>query len=295
MIDPYVRAQLEEPYPMIIDFHTHIFPGTVREDRGAYFPGEPAFKLLYDSPRSKIVGAEALVGAMDDQGVDRSVVFGFPWKDITTCRSHNDYILEAMQRYPHRLMGLCCLDPAHPDAIAEAERCLKAGLSGLGELAFYDSGFTPETLDRLTPLMSLCREADLPVLIHTNEPVGHTYPGKSPMTLGELYRLIRTFPDNKIVLAHWGGGLFFYHLMKKDVKAALANVYVDTAASPYLYDANIYRIALEILGPGKVLFGSDYPLLPPDRYFSGMHQSGLTHSEIRQISGLAAKELLKVC
>lgn len=279
---------------MIIDVHTHIFPEAVRKGRKAFFKGEPAFELLYDSPKSKIVGAGEIVSAMDDQGVDRSVVFGFPWKNIDTCRMHNDYILDAVKNYPDRLIGLCCLDPAHPDAASEATRCLQEGLSGLGELAFYESGFSQKTIDQLAPLMALCREADLPVMIHTNEPVGHSYPGKSPMTLGELYRLIRTFPDNKIVLAHWGGGIFFFHLMKKEVKAALANVYVDTAASPYLYDANIYRIALNILGPEKILFGSDYPLLPPQRYFAEMHKSGLNPSEIQQISGLAAKELLKL-
>jgi predicted TIM-barrel fold metal-dependent hydrolase len=279
---------------MIIDFHTHIFPRAVREGREAFFEGEPAFELLYNSPKSKIAGADEIVSAMDNQGVDRSVVFGFPWKDIATCRMHNDYIIEAVKRFPDRLIGLCCLDPAHPDATGEARRCLAAGLSGLGELAFYDCGFTPKSLEQLAPLMALCREADLPVLIHTNEPVGHSYPGKSPMTLGELYRLVRTFPDNKIVLAHWGGGIFFFHLMKKEVKAALSNVYVDTAASPYLYDPGIYRIALDILGPGKILLGSDFPLLQPNRYFNEMHEGGLSPSEIQQISGLTAKELLKL-
>jgi len=279
---------------MIIDFHTHIFPEAVKERREVYFKGEPAFELLYDSPKSKIIGAEDIISTMDSQGVDRSVVFGFPWKDIVTCRMHNDYILDAMKRFPDRLIGFCCIDPAHPGAVAEAERCLKAGFSGLGELAFYDSGFSQKALEQLAPLMEMCRNADLPLLLHTNESVGHSYPGKSPMTLRELYRLIRTFPENKIVLAHWGGGIFFYHLMKKEVKEALANVYVDTAASPYLYDAGIYRIALDILGPEKVLFGSDYPLLPPDRYFTEMRKSGLDPSEIQQISGLAAKELLKL-
>ena len=279
---------------MIIDFHTHIFPETIKENRSAYFDGEPAFKLLYDSPRSKIAGAGEIVSEMDRQGVDRSVVFGFPWKRIDTCRMHNDYILDAVKQYPLQLTGLCCLDPTHPGAAAEAERCLKAGLSGLGELAFYDSDFTRETLHQMAPLMALCREADLPVLIHTNEPVGHSYPGKSPMTLGKLYRFIRTFPGNKIVLAHWGGGIFFFHLMKKEVKSALANVYVDTAASPYLYDADIYRIALEILGPGRVLFGSDYPLLPPERYFAEMRAGGLSPLEIHQISGGCARKLLKL-
>ena len=117
---------------------------------------------------------------MDLQGVDKSVVFGFPWKNMATLKRHNDYILRAVAAYPDRLIGFCCLDPAHDDAPAEAERCLNRGLSGLGELAFYGSELTPALLTRMDPLMSLCREKDLPVLMHTNEPVGHLYPGQIP-------------------------------------------------------------------------------------------------------------------
>jgi predicted TIM-barrel fold metal-dependent hydrolase len=280
---------------MIIDFHTHIFPDAIRENRGAFFKGEPAFELLYNAPRSKLAGAREIVATMDEQGVDRSVVFGFPWKDIDTCRMQNDYVLEAVAAYPQRLHGMCCIDPLHPNAPAEARRCLEAGLDGLGELAFYDSGFTPEVLEKLAPLMDLCRKAGRPVLIHTNEPVGHIYPGKSPMTLKELYALVRMFPENKIVLAHWGGGLFFYHLMKKEVKEALANVYLDTAASPYLYDTNIYRVAADIIGPEKILFGSDYPLLLPERYFKQMREGGLSPAEMEMISGGSALNLLQPC
>ena len=60
--------------------------------------------------------------------------------------------------------------------------------------------------------MSVARENDCPVLIHTNEPVGHIYPGKTPNTLKQIYDMIAAFPDNRIILAHWGGGLFFYSL-----------------------------------------------------------------------------------
>lgn len=280
---------------MIIDFHTHIFPETVINHRKAFFKGEPAFELLYSSPRSRLIGAREIISEMDAQGVDRSVVFGFPWKNIQTMRMHNDYILDAVARFPKRLIGLCCVDPGHPEAHIEARRCLKEGLSGLGELAYYDAGFTLSSLRQLEPLMELCREADLPILIHTNEPVGRPYPGKSPMTLGELYRLILAFPKNKIVLAHWGGGIFFYHLMKKEVKVSFANVYVDTAASPFLYDPDIYAVAVKIIGPEKILFGSDFPLIAPERYFSEMSQGRLSPSEMQGVCGLNAKRLLKLC
>ena len=141
--------------------------------------------------------------------------------------------------------------------------------------------------------MELCLGRDLPVLIHTNEPVGHEYHGKTPITMAQIYRLIKRFPGNKIVLAHWGGGIFFFGLLKKEVKESFENVYFDTAASPYLYDADIYQIADQIIGVDKILFGSDYPLLPPARYFSEMKLAGLTKIQLEKISGNNAEKLLK--
>ena len=279
---------------MIIDFHTHIFPKAIRENREKYFPSEPAFKLLYDSPKSKLVGAREIAAAMDVQGVDRSVVFGFPWKDSALFKMQNDYVMEVVARYPERLTGLCCFDPFNREAVSEARRCFEGGLSGIGEIAFYQSGIDDTALDMLTPLMEICLDKDLLFLIHTNEPVGHLYPGKTPNTLNQIYNLITRFSENKIVLAHWGGGIFFFHLLKKEVKARLKNVYFDTAASPFLYDPEIYRYAVEIAGVDKILFGSDFPLLKPARYFKEFENAGLTQTQIDAVSGLNAAKLLKL-
>ena len=277
---------------MIIDFHTHIFPHDIRRNRDRYFPFEPAFRLLYQSPKSRLIGAAELLTAMDEHGVDKSIIFGFPWSNTETYRFHNDYIMEMVQKFPHRFIGLGCFDPADEQALTEAERCLTGGLSGIGELAFYRSGIDNSALEQLDPIMKLCLDRSLPVLIHTNEPVGHHYHGKTPVTLAQIYQLIRRFPDNNVILAHWGGGLFFYSLMKKQVKESLKNVYFDTAASPFLYDASVFRIAIELVGVDKILFGTDFPLLPPARYFSEMDQAGLTRAQIDKICGLNAKALL---
>jgi len=279
---------------MIIDFHTHIFPEAIRDNRETYFSSEPAFKLLYDSPGSKLVGAKEIVAAMDEQGVDRSVVFGFPWQDPALFKMQNDYVMEVVTRYPDRLVGLCCFDPFSKEAVSEARRCLQGGLSGIGEIAFYQSGIDDTALDMMMPLMEICLDKDLPFLIHTNEPVGHLYPGKTPNTLKQIYTLVTRFPENKIVLAHWGGGIFFFNLLKKDVKERLKNVYFDTAASPFLYDPNIYRYAVEIAGVDKILFGSDFPLLKPARYFKEFENTGMTGAQIDAISGMNAAKLLKL-
>jgi predicted TIM-barrel fold metal-dependent hydrolase len=231
---------------------------------------------------------------MDENRVDKSVIFGFPWKTIDTAKINNNYIIEAVQKYPQRFIGLACIDPFNEHAVSEAARCIEGGLAGIGELAFYQSGIDEAALIRLEPIMELCRSKELPVLIHTNEPVGHVYPGKTPNTLNQIYRLLKQFPENKIVLAHWGGGIFFFSLLKKEVKDTFVNAYFDTAASPFLYDPEIYRVAIRAVGHDKILFGSDYPLLKPDRYFKELEQAGLTKMEMESICGDNAARLLKL-
>ncbi len=277
---------------MIIDCHTHAFPKIIRENRDKYFPAEPAFKLLYETPKSKLVSAEEIVATMDEQGVDKSIVFGFPWQEADTCRRNNDYIIEAVTKYPDRLIGFSCLDPFISGADREVERCLEAGLSGVGELAFYRSGIDGLCLECLGPIMDLCKEAQVPVMIHTNEPVGHSYPGKTPNTLAQIYQMVKRYADNTFILAHWGGGIFFYNLLKKEVRESLTNVFFDTAASPFLYQTEIYKVARNLVGIDKILLGTDFPLLKPERYFKELDAAGLNAVEKAQICGGNAATLL---
>jgi len=277
---------------MIIDIHTHAFPDTIRNNREKFFDGEPAFKLLYADPKSMLVSADETVAMMDTQGVDKSVIFGFPWRSADTFKQNNDYILEAVRRHPNRLVGFCCFDPMHPEADEEADRCLQAGLTGIGELAFYTSGIDERCLERLEPVMATARRFNCPVMLHTNEPVGHQYPGKSPNTLRQIYSLVQRFHDNRIILAHWGGGIFFYAMLKKEVRDTLANVWFDTAASPFLYQPRIYRQAISLAGTDKVLLGTDFPLLKPQRYFREMTQAGLTDLEREAVCGGNAMKVL---
>jgi predicted TIM-barrel fold metal-dependent hydrolase len=277
---------------MVIDFHTHIFPSYFREKRDAFFSQEPAFESLYRSTTARIASREELLQTMEAQGVQRSVIFGFPWEKKDHFRRHNDYIVESVQRHPDRLIGFCCFSPLSPHGQEEVTRCLDAGLAGVGELAVYQSGFSKEMIRSLQAVMKICADRNVPVLLHTNEPVGHVYPGKTPVRLSEIYDLLKQHPSNKIVLAHWGGGLFFYSLMKKEVRDVLKNVWFDTAASPYLYIPEVYRIAGELLGFEKILFGSDYPLLKPDKYFREMAEAGMSSEVLGMVKGENAARLL---
>ena len=277
---------------MIIDFHTHIFPQYFREERQRFFPEEPGFETLYRSPKSNLAGTDSLLKNMSEGKVEKSVIVGFPWEKEDHFRRHNDYLMEAVHRHPDRLIGFCSFSTRSPRGWKEAERCLEAGLSGVGELAFYESSLDDRDIETMKDIMGVCAQFDAPVMLHTNEPVGHQYPGKTSMSLAQLYRLIEAYPSNKFVLAHWGGGLFFYTLMKKEVKEVLGNVWFDTAATPYLYRPEVYKMACEIMGFERILFGSDYPLLKPGRYFEELASVNLSDRAVQQICGGNAADLL---
>ena len=68
----------------------------------------------------------------------------------------------------------------------------------------------------LAPIAELCQHYRAPLLLHTNDPVGPNYPGKAALSLPALYAAIKAFPEVDWILAHWGGGLPFYGLMKKE-------------------------------------------------------------------------------
>lgn len=271
---------------MIIDAHTHLFPKKIKQDRSPYFENEPEFKLLYNSPKAKISLADELIQSMDLHKVDMSVVSGFPWRSPGLIKQNNDVVIEAVHQFPGRIKGLACFDVAWKGAADETKRCIDAGLSGAGELAFYLSGIDKEALSFLDPVMAVLRENhNLPCMIHTNEPVGHPYPGKTPITLEQIYTLAQTFPDNRIILAHWGGGILFYNIMKKQTKEILKNIWYDTAASPFLFDSQIYDMAAVAGVIEKVLFGTDFPLLPPDRYYKDLDYSRITPRQKELVLG----------
>jgi predicted TIM-barrel fold metal-dependent hydrolase len=271
---------------MILDAHTHICPPEIRRNREEFFAGEEDFALLYANPKSRLVGATELVAYLDEDGIDGACAFAFPWNRPETTRLCNDYVLDAGRRYPERIIPFTCVNPLLGNlALRETERCLAAGARGVGEIATYHAGLGPEVRGGLEPLAELCREAGVPLLLHTNEPVGHDYPGKCRMGLAEIYTLIQAHPDTTWILAHWGGGLFAYRLLRKEVDEVLRNVYYDTAAGPYLYKPEAYRRLIDVAGVRQLLFGSDYPLLGLSRYRADMEAGGLSAEETAAVLG----------
>jgi predicted TIM-barrel fold metal-dependent hydrolase len=279
---------------MVIDVHVHICPSEVREGRDKFLDGEKEFAALYKGPQARLAGAGEVVSMMDREGVDKAVVFGFPWNNEEYLRFNNDYVLQATDRFPGRLIPFVCVNTERPGASSEVERCLGAGARGVGELAFYANGLDETAIEALKPLTGLCHEAQCPILLHTNEPVGHHYPGKSPMTLAQLYRLLKRYDKTPWILAHLGGGLPFYGYMKKEVRDVLSRCWFDTAAVPYLYHPQVLKVLADAVGVDKLLFGSDFPLIRFSRYKSEFLQAGLNHEELEMVMGRNAQSLLSI-
>lgn len=280
---------------MIIDIHVHIHPAAVIQDRIRFFDGEPEFRWLYEPEKSRMASPEDVLRMMDENGVDQSALMAFPWRRADHFRRHNDEVLEAAARRPDRFLAFACMDVRHPEAVREAQRCLDAGAAGIGELGFYLDGLPDAALDALSPIMDLCRERRRPVLLHVNEPVGFQYSGKSPNTLGQIWNLVRRFSDNRMILAHWGGGLPFFGLLKKEADEILKNIWFDTAAGPYLYKPEVYNAAAIAVGWNRILMGTDFPLLTPLRYRKDMAAAGVPASAVSAIMGGNAEAFLDGC
>ncbi len=278
----------------IIDVHVHICPPEIRDNREKFFDKEPEFSSIYKDPRARLVGCTDLINSMDSQGVAVAVVFGMPWHKEENCILNNDYVIDAAKRFPDRLIAFATFDALNQNAQKEADRCFSKGAKGLGELAFYMDGLNEDAVKALSPIAALCKEANAPILLHTNESVGHIYPGKSPMTLIQLYNLIKAHRDNKWILAHLGGGLPFYGFMKKEVREVLSNCWFDTAAMPFLYRPGAIKAMTEAIGIEKFLLGTDYPLLAPSRYKKEFEKSGLNKNEIDMLLFKNAQKFIEL-
>ncbi|MFC1992064.1 amidohydrolase family protein [Chloroflexota bacterium] len=276
---------------MIIDFHTHIFPPQIKEDRSKYIDRDPCFAILYSDKKARLATVDELIDSMDKDGVDVSVVLNIGWTTHELCVETNDYILESINRYPQ---GFCAVQPRSlGSALDEIERCVEGGIRGVGELRPDIQLLDPKDEEVMKPFFEAVNKHNLILLTHTSEPVGHQYPGKGAITPELIYPFITGYSDSPVVCAHWGGGLPFYALMP-EVKEAISNVFFDTAASPFLYSSQVYNQVIQLVGADKVLFGSDYPLLAQSRMLGEISSLDLPEETKSLILSGNARKLLSI-
>jgi len=270
---------------VLIDFHTHIFPPDVGERREEYLRRDPTFAEMYTSPRAKIAGAEDLMRSMDEAGVDVSVALGFAWRDHEDCLRHNDYLLEAAARSGGRIVPFCTVNlRAREAAAAEVERCALAGARGLGELRPDSQGWdlNGEPGERLA---ALARRHGLVLLFHVTEPVGHDYPGKQGLSLDSFRRFLGRSQGVAVVGAHLAGGLPLNDPPRPEA-------YADTAALRLLYEPHLLAELAKAAWAGRLLFGSDFPLVSQAAALADVRAGGLDGPVLARVLGTNALGLL---
>ena len=250
----------------VIDAHVHLYsPEVTRDPAGwAVAHGEPQWSLMCTRVR-KASGRpvqgfptlDELLRDLDQAGVNRAVLLGWYWENHANCVAQNRFYAECVRAHPDRLSAFATVHPAAGvDALAELHRSRDAGLIGLGELSPHAQGIGLDDT-RWHAVLGLAEEWGWPVNLHVTEPESRAYPGRVETPLVDFIDLATAFPQVKFILAHWGGRLW------RAVEAWPANVWVDTAATPLLYaaDGEIWSEGMAAAGAGRVLWGSDYPLV----------------------------------
>jgi uncharacterized protein len=288
----------------IIDAHVHVYPAQVAADPAAWGKarGEPGWVACV-APEGKrsIQGwadPEATIALMDAAGIDACVMLGWYWERLETCELQNEWHADWIHRFPRRLLAFAAAQPAAGlKGIEALERALDAGLCGVGELLPQAQGFTLENpwWRRMVELAIVRR---VPITLHATDPC--KVPAAGPSTPLEGYLgLAREYPEATFILAHWGGGLAFDGA--PGGKPLPPNLYFDTAASPLLYGTGAFRRAVDKVGSGRIIYGSDFPLmLHPrisrepgfERFLGQIDAEGLSAAERADVLGVNMGRIL---
>ena len=190
-----------------------------------------------------------------------------------TGRAHlsNEAVIELAQANPDVIIPFASFDPTRgPEAVRQAKRLVEQGVIRGLKLHPPVQQFAPN--DRVAyPLYEVFAEARLPVLFHTGHSgIGTGMPGGggirlkygNPMLVDDV---AVDFPDLPIILAHpsfpWQDEAISVCLHKP-------TVYIDLSGwSPKYFSPTLVQYANTLL-KHKVLFGTDYPLLTPDRWLA---------------------------
>ena len=130
------------------------------------------------------------------------------------------------------------------DSIAELEKYHKKGVTWIGELVPYMSGYTSISTPEILEIFGVARDMGMTVNIHS--------PGTE-----DLDRLMKNLPDLKVVAAHPGeraAVLERTELMKKH-----KNLHWDISGT-VLFRWGMLRYMVEQCGAEKLLFGTDFPI-----------------------------------
>ena len=232
---------------------------------------------------ARMATRDDLLRSMDLAGVEKSVVMGFGWKLGDDCTTGNDYIMENAARSEGRLLPFISVVPGNGTG-AEFDRWAGNELFGVGELYADGQAFDMADVSTFQSVVDACLNRGLFLCIHISEPAGHEYPGKDGNGPAKVAEFVKHMPSElKLLLPHWGGGFGFYELMP-EISGRTSNCFYDCAASHLLYDERVYGLMTQ-LAPGRVLFGSDFPLTSQRRMLRRVRKAGLDNHDLAAFLG----------
>lgn len=234
-----------------------------------------------------------LLRDMDRAGIEKAVLLGWYWERQETCELQNRWFRDWTQAHPDRLLAFAAVQPnSGSRGLDGVRRALDGGFRGVGELLPQAQGFSFEG-EEWARLVALAVERAVPINLHVTSAVATGATSKAT-PLEDFVRLVRRFPEATFILAHWGGGLPFFFEFQPALRERFKNVYFDTAASSLIFQKNVFRRVVDLIGADRVLFGTDYPLLcypresrTPDfsRALADASTAGLTEAELTQVLG----------
>jgi predicted TIM-barrel fold metal-dependent hydrolase len=249
--------------PTIIDFHTHL------DDR------------WFDRP---LMDTRAFLAGLDRCGVRAACVFtlmGF-YKD---CRRHNDLLRERCAAAPERLWPFITVDPKlGPAAVAELERCIASGRFKGVKFHPWLQAFAPSMVKAtIMDILRRAAAAGLPVLFHDGTP--------PYSTTFQIAATARWVPEATVVLGH--AGLADYCVPAAQLVRDIPNLYA-CVCGPRAGDV---RHLVDVAGPDKVLFGSDFGqsdwMILEDR-LDAVRFAGLSEAESEAVLWRNAARLLNL-
>ena len=256
-----------------IDVHVHTelsrtgidpMPPELRAAAKRYFKSEQALPTVDD------------VAAYYRERNMAAVVFTVDWESRSGRPTiPNEEIAEAARENADVLIPFASVDPARPDAVERIRRLVAE--HDVKGFKFHPNiqAFFPND-ERVYPLYEAISAAGVPALFHSGHSgIGTGLPGggglklkySNPMCLDDV---AADFPELKIVLAHpsfpWQDEAISICLHKD-------NVWIDLSGwSPKYFPPQLVQYANTQLRH-KVLFGSDFPLITPDRWLADFEQA----------------------
>lgn len=212
---------------MIIDSHVHI---THVNETNALLKS-----ASYSAIRPLLVCSLGIGGYLSYPTIDEVI-------------SANNCVLEAMERFPDEVLGICYVSPQYAEeSLSEIDRCIAYGPM-IGIKLWVAAKASDPTVE---PIAKKAIDLDVPILQHAwNKATGNM---ENESTPADVAILARKFPKLQIQMAHlYGAG--FYGIA--DI-VPYPNIYVDTSGGEP--EAGILEYAVKRVGAERILFGSDAP------------------------------------